>query len=192
MMIRSIIFIRVLFADLLFRFRNRDFSDERRRLVRGGGAFSCGRHFMMRSVRTGDMWHQGAGGVTLSSEHRLVWPCRGRHSSQDPDVGSAGLRQQGGCRECGHSEGMAPVLFWAHTGWHLRHGQHRVCHIIQESVPWPASSDSGPAWLETPAWPGRTGASLVPASDPGTPTQTCEHSVTSQEQISSDVVNRRL
>ena len=38
MMIRSIIFIRVLFADLLFRFRDRDISDERRRLVRLWGA----------------------------------------------------------------------------------------------------------------------------------------------------------
>ena len=70
----------------------------------------------------------------------------------------------------------------------MRHGQHRVCHIIQESVPWAASSDSGgPAWLETPAWPGQTGASLVPASDPGTP-----NTVRTVSKVRNKLVNRRL
>lgn len=76
MMIRSIIFIRVLFADLLFRFRDRDIFDERRRLVRGGerGSILLRASHYDQECGSQDRGHvtPGGGGVTLSSEHRVV------------------------------------------------------------------------------------------------------------------------
>ena len=153
MMIRSIIFIRVLFADLLFKLCRTGIS-----LMRGGSwGGGAGEHYpegvtiMIWGVS--DMWHplsehrvccDHAEADTRGHRIRMLDQLVSYNTSADRDTGNVDTMRR-----------VSPVLFWAHTGRHLRPEQHRVCHNDMytgcrvESVPPAPSSDSG--------WPGLAG-----------------------------------
>ena len=144
------------------------------RLVRGrgGGTFSWRRHIMIRVSDTG---HVTPGGDRLSSEHR---GCDG-----GCDHPEATLVTGSGCwiswprttpqwTETGMWTQLrgAPVLFWAHTGWQLRLGQHRVCRYIQHTGcwsqcpgQWAVTAVARPGWRHRPGpdW-GQSGAGITP------------------------------
>ena len=163
MMIRSIISIRVLFADLLFRFRDRNIFDESRRLVRGrGGGTLRASHYDqgVRAVshRTCDTGGRGVsgsqvsiGGVTgavtiqrptlvTGSGCWISWPPTTPQWTGMPGMWTQQLRG-------------APVLFWAHTGWQLRLGD-TGCVTVYCIQGVRVSALGSEQWQR---WPGLTG-----------------------------------
>ena len=162
MMIRSIISIRVLFADLLFRFRDRNIFDESRRLVRGRGGGTLRASHYDQSVRHRTCDTGGWQALKWTSGvWRGLWPSRGdtRHRIRMLNQLASNNTSVDRDWDVDTAKGGSSVILSSHRVT-IEAGTTQgvslyTAYRVLESVPWAVSSDSGgPAWLETPAWPG--------------------------------------